>query len=105
MNHLAGQFEGRGARFKAEADGTGLYCVPGMETRQGKLAERCRAAKLDPPAPELKAKIRAACGRRIIRVVENEDGLVPEFAPAAFDDNASPDEDFFPGVGLPPDPR
>lgn len=102
LNHLARQFEGRGAHFKAEVDGTGLYCAPGMETREGKLAGRCRAAKLDPPSAELAAKIRAACSRRIIRVVENEDGLVPEFAPAAFDENAPTDEDFFPGVGLPP---
>lgn len=105
LNHLARQFEGRGARFKAEANGTGLYCVPGMETREGVLADRCRAAKLDPPPAELSAKIRSACSRRVIRVVENEDGLVPEFAPVALSDDAPPDEDFFPGVGWPPDAR
>lgn len=81
LNHLAEQFGANGVRFKAEPSGAGLYCAPGTEKREGELARRCRVAKLDPPAPKLAEQIRAACGRRIVRVVENETGLVPIFAP------------------------
>jgi poly-gamma-glutamate synthesis protein (capsule biosynthesis protein) len=88
LNHLARQFGDRGARFAAEADGTGLYCAPGTETLATPLGQRCRAAKIEQPAPDLAAKIEAACARRVVRIVENEDGLEPEFAPASFEFDA-----------------
>lgn len=79
LNHLAAQFGERGVRFATEADGTGLYCAPGAETRADNLGSRCRKAKVTPPEPKLAAKIEAACGRRVVRVVENEEGVEPEF--------------------------
>jgi poly-gamma-glutamate capsule biosynthesis protein CapA/YwtB (metallophosphatase superfamily) len=79
LNHLASQFGERGVRFAPEADGTGLYCAPGAETRADNLGSRCRKAKVTPPEPKLAAKIEAACGRRVVRVVENEEGAEPEF--------------------------
>jgi len=84
LNHLAGQFGERGVRFAAEADGTGLYCAPGAGTRADSLGSRCRKAKIEPPEPKLKAKIEAACGRRVVRIVENEEGPEPEFEQVGF---------------------
>ncbi len=84
LNHLAEQFEGRGVQFKAEEDGTGLYCAPDAGAGDDALAARCRKAKLDPPTPERVAEIRNACDRRVLRIVENEDGIEPVFAPVGF---------------------
>jgi hypothetical protein len=85
LNHLADQFGARGARFKQEAAGNGLYCVPGTEVGDGELARRCRAATLDPPDAKLAEKIRTACDQRVLRVVEGETGLEPVFAPVSYD--------------------
>jgi len=84
LNHLAAQFGERGVRFATEADGTGLYCAPGTDTRADPLGNRCRKAKIEPPDPKLAAKIEAACNRRVVRVVENEDGAEPEFEQVGF---------------------
>lgn len=90
LNHLAAQFGERGVRFAAEADGVGLYCVPGVETRADKLGARCRAAKIEEPDAERAAKIERACGRRVVRVVENEDGPEPVFEQVGFSDELLP---------------
>lgn len=88
LNHLARQFGERGVRFAAEADGTGLYCAPGTDAQATPLGARCRAAKVEAPTPKLAAEIEEACARRVVRVVEHEDGLEPIFAPAVFDGGA-----------------
>jgi hypothetical protein len=84
LNHLASQFGERGVRFATEPDGTGLYCAPGAETRADNLGSRCRKAKIEVPEAKLAAKIEAACGRRVVRIVENEDGPEPEFEQVGF---------------------
>lgn len=84
LNHLSSQFGERGVRFALEDDGTGLYCVQGTETRADKLGRRCRAAKTEAPDAKLAAKIAEACSRRVVRVVENENGPEPVFAEVSF---------------------
>lgn len=89
INHLAAQFDGRGVRFAAEADGTGLYCAPGAERSLSPIGARCRAApKVEEPEAKLAAEIKAACAKRVIRVVESEEGLEPEFAPVNYEEPA-----------------
>jgi hypothetical protein len=87
---LSSQFGERGARFALEADGTGLYCAPGTETRADILGGRCRAAKAVPSDPKRAAQIAEACDRRVVRVVENEDGPEPVFGEVAFGDELRP---------------
>lgn len=89
LNHLAGQFGDRGVRFAAEPDGTGLYCAQGVEQSAGSIGSRCRnAVAVAPPPKKLASEIKSACAQRVVRVVENEDGLEPEFAPVAYEEPA-----------------
>jgi poly-gamma-glutamate synthesis protein (capsule biosynthesis protein) len=90
LNHLADQFGDRGARFAVEEDGAGLYCAPDTQTRADALGARCRLAKTLPPDPDLAAKIERACDRRVVRVVENEDGPEPVFDQVGFSDELLP---------------
>jgi poly-gamma-glutamate synthesis protein (capsule biosynthesis protein) len=81
LNHLAKRFGATGVRFAPQADGTGLYCAAGAERLSGTIGARCaaRPAVSEPPA-ELAAKIEAACSKKVVRVVENEEGQTePEF--------------------------
>jgi len=90
LNHLAEQFGERGVRFAVEEDGTGLYCAPGTQTRADALGARCRLATIPPPDAKLAAKIEQACGRRVVRVVENEDGPEPVFDQVGFSEELLP---------------
>jgi hypothetical protein len=69
-------------RFAAQTDGSGLACFAGAENLTGTIGQRCGTKPaVTPPAPELAAKIEGACSRKVVRIVENEDGEVePEFA-------------------------
>lgn len=82
LNHLATRFGTSGVRFAAQADGSGLACFTGAESLTGAIGQRCGTKPaVTPPAPELAAKIEGACSRKVVRIVENEDGEVePEFA-------------------------
>ncbi len=81
LNHLAKRFGASGVRFAPQVDGTGLYCAAGAERLSGTIGARCTApAVVAEPPPELAAKIQAACSKKVVRIVENEDGeAAPEF--------------------------
>ena len=81
LNHLAKRFGASGVRFAPQADGTGLYCAPGAERLSGVVGARCaNASAIGEPPAELAAKIQAACSKKVVRIVENEDGeTTPEF--------------------------
>jgi poly-gamma-glutamate synthesis protein (capsule biosynthesis protein) len=82
LNHLAARFGSTGVRFAPQADGSGLYCAAGAERLAGDIGARCAARPVvAEPAPELASKIAAACAKKVVRIVENEDGeSEPEFA-------------------------
>lgn len=81
LNHLAKRFGATGVRFAPQTDGTGLYCAAGAERLGGQVGARCAAgAAVVEPAPELAAKIAAACAKKVVRIVENDIGEPePEF--------------------------
>jgi poly-gamma-glutamate synthesis protein (capsule biosynthesis protein) len=87
LNHLAKRFGATGVRFAPQADGTGLYCAAGSERLSGAIGARCaRAPAINEPAAELAAKIQAACSKKVVRIVENEDGeTTPEFETVDFE--------------------
>lgn len=87
LNHLAKRFGSTGVRFAPQADGTGLYCAAGAERLSGVIGERCaRGFAVSEPSAELAAKIAAACSKKVVRIVENEDGeATPEFENVASD--------------------
>ena len=87
LNHLANRIGPTGVRFAPQADGTGLYCAAGSERLAGLIGARCAAKpQITEPAPELAAKIAAACSKKVARIVENEAGeSEPEFANVGYD--------------------
>ncbi len=82
LNHLAKRFGATGVRFVPQSDGTGLYCAAGAERLSGSIGARCAAKPVVPEPPaELASKIATACSKKVMRIVENEDGEAePEFA-------------------------
>jgi hypothetical protein len=82
LNHLADRFGATGVRFATQPDGSGLACFAGAEHLTGSIGARCAAKPaVAPPTPELAVKIEAACSRRVVRIVENDDGEAePTFA-------------------------
>lgn len=87
LNHLATRFGATGVRFAPQADGSGLYCAAGAERLAGDVGARCAARSVvTEPAPELASKIASACAKKVVRIVENEDGEEePEFANAGYE--------------------
>jgi poly-gamma-glutamate synthesis protein (capsule biosynthesis protein) len=81
LNHLAKRFGATGVRFVPQADGTGLYCAAGAERLSGSIGARCAAkASVPEPPAALASRIEAACSKKVMRIVENEDGEAePEF--------------------------
>jgi poly-gamma-glutamate synthesis protein (capsule biosynthesis protein) len=87
LNHLAKRFGATGARFVPQADGTGLYRAAGGERLSGTIGARCAARPVvtEPPV-ELASKIEAACSKKVMRVVENDEGeSEPEFANVGYE--------------------
>ena len=87
LNHLAKRFGSNGVRFAVQADGSGLYCAAGAERLAGNVGARCAAKPaVVPAAPELAEKIEAACSRKVMRIVTNDDGEAePEFENAGYE--------------------
>lgn len=81
LNHLAKRFGAAGVRFAPQPDGTGLYCAAGAERLSGTIGARCaRGSPVSEPSAELAARITAACSKKVVRIVENEEGEAsPEF--------------------------
>ena len=91
LNHLAKRFNTNGVRFATRTDGSGLYCAAGSERLSGEIGMACAARPhVTQPAPELAAKIQTACAQRVVRIVENEDELVPEFATLSYEEPMLP---------------
>ena len=87
LNHLAKRFGANGVRFATQADGSGLFCAASSERLTGEIGARCAAKpQVVEPSAELASKIGAACSKKVVRIVENDDGeLVPEFASVGFE--------------------
>ena len=84
INYLARQFGANGVRFAVQADGTGLYCAAGAERLAGAVGARCRVGVgSSEPEPALAERIRGACAKRVVRMVEDEAG---EFELLGFED-------------------
>ncbi|MBP6013643.1 MAG: CapA family protein [Alphaproteobacteria bacterium] len=91
LNHLAKRFNTNGVRFSVQPDGSGLYCAAGGERLGGEIGQRCAAKPvITPPAPELAKKIETACAQRVVRIVELDDEIIPEFATLSYEEPALP---------------
>lgn len=92
LNHLAKRFGTSGVRFAPQADGSGLFCAAGAERLASDIGARCAARPVVmEPAPELASKIASACAKKVVRIVENEDGEEePEFANVGYDAPVAP---------------
>ncbi len=72
LNHLAADLDApeagaTGVRFSPQADGSGLYCMPGVGSEPGRLGELCRGwgPPLAPPS-EVSRRIANSCGGALI---------------------------------------
>jgi len=69
LNYLAQTLDdpagrARGVRFTPQADGSGLYCLPGAAKDAGRIGKLCRGFQAAPPIPTgLAPQIAASCGR------------------------------------------
>jgi hypothetical protein len=67
LNYLAGTLDdpggkARGMRFTPQADGRGLFCLPGAERDGGRIGALCRGFATAPPIPTtLQPQIAASC--------------------------------------------
>ena len=69
LNSLSRNLGGEGAEpvlFTPQADGRGLYCVPGAETESGPIGALCKDYVGAPETPaELRGRIAGSCGGRL----------------------------------------
>ncbi len=69
LNYLAAAIDdgasgAMGMRFTPQANGSGLYCVPGAEKQGGKIGSLCKTFKPAPAIPDiLKGAIASSCSR------------------------------------------